>query len=127
MFSNFLESPDAFDRRALFDARTKLKEQEVEIQQLRQSVPDKAEQDRLLRNCQALQQQLYNEKQTVHSLREQLIDPEILVEKDRTIASLEEEKRRELVQLKQEKDEEISDLRSEVNTLSGEVQNKEKM
>jgi hypothetical protein len=143
-FILFLESPDALDRRAFFDTRTKLKEKELEIENMRKLIPDENEQDQLLRNYQALQQRLYDEQQTVQSLCEQLIDPEILAEKDRTIAALETSKRDELAekdraiaaletskrdelaQLKQAKDAEVSKLRSEVDKLSGEVRDRQK-
>lgn len=115
------------DRRALFDTKTKLKEQEVEIAQLRKNMPNRAEQEQIMRNCQELQSQLYEEQQTVQSLRSQLIDPEILIEKDQTITRLESEKKNELAEVKREKDSETAKLRAEIESLNREVRTKQKM
>jgi hypothetical protein len=88
-----LECPDALDRRALFDARTKIAEQEKEIKSLRQSIPSKE----LVRNYQELQQKMST-----------LIDPEMLAEKDRQIASLQAE----IERIRQEKEVEVELLRA---------------
>lgn len=120
-----LETPDALDRRALFDATTRLKEQEIEIADLRQFIPNRAEHDQLKRDYQELQQCLYEEQQMVQSLREQIPDAEVLAEKEQMIKTLEIEKQNEVAQIRRTKDAEISELRTEVEELNGEVRTKQ--
>lgn len=122
-----LECPDALDRRALYDARTKIAEQEKEIKTLRQSIPNKGEQDQLKRNYQELQQRFGEEQQKAHQLRSQIIDPKVLAEKDRQIATLQAEKQSEIERIRREKDAEIDLLRNEVSGLTEEAEVKQKM
>lgn len=103
-----------------------MKEQEVEIAQLRRSIPNRDEQEQLVRNYQDLQQQLNSERQLSQSLRSQIIDPQVLTDKDQKIARLEAEKRDEIAKLTDTKDSEIAELRTEIDQLNADVTNKQK-
>jgi len=120
------KAPDALDRRCLFDARTKLKEQELEIAKLRKNMPNLADQEQFQRNYQDIQQKLQDEQRLTSSLRAKIIDPKVIEEKDKMIATLQNQKQNEIAQLKQEKDLGLSQLRTEIETLHADVQNKQK-
>ena len=80
----FAEKPEAFDRRQLFDAQTRIKELSIECQKLRHNAPAPTQLAQLEDQHRALQEK----DQLIRRLREQAIDPALLDQKDETIARL---------------------------------------
>lgn len=152
-----LGDPDT--ERELSSAKANLKEQEIEIMELRRTLSNDVEREQLMRNYQELQQRLEHEQRLVKSLREgkksmqghhmlqqrleeeqklvepvreQLVDPEVLGEKDQMIemlaTGLEQLKKEndvlatELEQLKKENDISVFHLHDEIDKLSNELE-----
>lgn len=111
-----LESPDAFDRRSLYDAETRIKEQETYIQQLKTQGPSKEQ----LAQLHALTQKCESQEQTIRKFQQQIIDPHIIQEKDQKLA-LFQTRISELEITDQDKDKQIKELQDERNLLQQKI------
>ncbi|CAD5209347.1 unnamed protein product [Bursaphelenchus xylophilus] len=111
------ECPDAFDRRTLFDAKTKITEQAAVIDKLKSNAPSGQQ----LVQLQEFQQKIQAQKEEIFQLRQRVIDPSVIHEKDRLLADLENEVHR-LNSAVRERDNQISELKVERSALEDRVE-----
>lgn len=78
------EKSEAFDRRLLFDAQTRIKELSVECERLRQNVQTPTQ----IASFEHLKQRVAEQEALIQRLREQAIDPGLITQKEDTIARL---------------------------------------